>query len=153
MLVTVATWLPGEPMLLDVSVMVVAGLLATACVALSPCAVHGILKLHVVVLLSAMASAAVSLHLRLNITGPPTADTTSSLAKLEPASELWVDGTMDEHCSTAEGFWLLMLAWGILAGATCLYRLWWGCLSGIWGWLMAIRAEEALNRKVLALAL
>lgn len=139
-------------MLLDICVLIVAGLLATASIVVSPCSVHGIVKFHVVVLASAMATAVISLHLGLNITGLPTADTAVSV-KLEPASELWIDGTMDEHCSTAQGFWLLMLAWGVLAGVTCFYRIWWGCLSTMWGRLMAIRAEEALNKKVLALAL
>jgi hypothetical protein len=152
-LVTVAAWLPGEPMLLDICILLVAGLLATACIVVSPCSVHGILKFHVVVLASAMVTAAVSLHLRLNITGLPTADSTAVSEMLEPASELWIDGTMDEHCSTAQAFWLLILAWGVLAGMTCFYRIWWGCLSNVWGRLMAIRAEEALNKKVLALAL
>lgn len=150
-LVTVATWLPSEPVLLDICVLIVAGLLATACIVLSPCAVHGVLKLHVVVLASAMITAALSLYLRLNITGLPNANAVS--AKLDPASELWVDGTMDQHCPTSEGFWLLMLAWSVLAGVTCMFRVWWGCLSWVWGRLMAIRAEEALNKKVMALAL
>ena len=32
----------------------------------------------------------------------------------------------------------------LLAGVTCLYRIWWGCLSWLW---------ERLNKKVLALAM
>jgi hypothetical protein len=173
LLVTVAAWLPSEPKILDICVLLVTSLLTTACIVFSPCAVHGILKLHVVVLASAMVTAGLSLYLGLYATGPDvgtpaaaaamaesgivddgtSADAGDGTVALDPGSDLWIDGTMDEYCSTTGAFWLLLLAWSVLAGVTCLYRIWWGCLSWLWGRLMAIRDEERLNKKVLALAM
>ena len=153
MLVVVAAWLPAEPKVLDMCVIIVCGFLVLTCVFTSPCAVHGILKLHVVVLASAITTAGISLWQELYITTDNGLTVSEGGVVLAADSDAWIDGSMDELCHTTAGFWFLMLSWSVLAGLTTFYRMWWGVASYLWGRVQAIRAEEALNKKVLAMAL
>ena len=153
MLVVVAAWLPGEPKVLDLCVIIVCGFLMLTCVFTSPCAVHGILKLHVVVLASAISTAGISIWQELYITTDNGLTVPEGGVMLAAGSDAWIDGSMDELCHTTAGFWFLVLAWSVLAGLTTFYRVWWSMLSYLGGRVQMIRAEEALNKKVMALAI
>jgi len=133
LLVTVGAWLPSSALALDVCVMVVCGGLALTAMLTTPCSSHGVLKLHVLVLVCAIATAAISIAKDLHAPEP------------EPPAV--------RECATAAGFGWMIVAWGGLAGVACLYRVWWGALCWAWRKLSKLREEERLNKKVLALAM